>query len=144
MRRDESRIVVPGLWTGFNPRARMRRDFTPLKHAILLQWFQSTRPHEARQYTPSKEGGYMLFQSTRPHEARRFLRRDEPPGICFNPRARMRRDGNIPTFHRIRNRFNPRARMRRDDLKSQCALDPGMFQSTRPHEARRGCTRTRA
>ena len=82
-----------------------------------------------------------LFQSTRPHGARparrpalRLLRR-------FNPRARTGRDGVDFQSARHGRGFNPRARTGRDQAScSSWVLQP-MFQSTRPHGARRqaGC-----
>jgi len=55
---------------------------------------------------------------------------------CFNPRARMGRDLNLPVLPAFLQCFNPRARMGRDDAYLRYMTSPRMFQSTRPHGAR--------
>ena len=56
---------------------------------------------------------------------------------CFNPRARMERDWYCAYPHRLADGFNPRARMERDIDISDFMKTLIMFQSTRPHGARR-------
>ncbi len=80
---------------------------------------------------------WLVFQSTRPHGARRW----DGPGAgprrcCFNPRARMGRDGGHRRQDHHRRRFNPRARMGRDDVQGMSFGEVVAFQSTRPHGAR--------
>ena len=62
--------------------------------STCLRWtFQSTRPRGAR---PLPESWRMLrtwFQSTRPRGARRRMWALSMPTPCFNPRARVGRDG---------------------------------------------------
>ena len=60
----------------------------------------------------------------------------------FNPRARMGRDFLLLPGHPRPPCFNPRARMGRDGYCPVIITGGGMFQSTRPHGARRGkkCT----
>ena len=59
----------------------------------LIEWFQSTRPHGARQLNQPRKDRTDMFQSTRPHGARPSfaiaLMKTSP---SFNPRARMGRD----------------------------------------------------
>ena len=77
--------------------------------------FQSTRPHGARRQDWRIAEIAQEFQSTRPHGARHEDQDNERRAyLCFNPRARMGRDG----------------------YRVQINTDWGMFQSTRPHGAR--------
>ena len=101
-----------------------------------------------------------LFQSTRPHGARPGANdRLHPAQGCFNPRARTGRDLPLLLEERCEEvsihapargatraahtssgtsiRFNPRARTGRDINASQYPVRVYMFQSTRPHGARR-------
>ena len=57
--------------------------------------------------------------------------------MCFNPRARTGRDDGAAGQDSIHRRFNPRARTGRDVVPDSIPLRIGMFQSTRPHGARR-------
>ena len=99
----------------FNPRARMGRDgwrkglrtegavsiHAPAWGATheasadpAMDEFQSTRPHGARQVPDAFAPTLILFQSTRPHGARPGAGLASFTGsCCFNPRARMGRDG---------------------------------------------------
>ena len=61
----------------FNPRARTGRDGQPWREVLVLQWFQSTRPHGARLALALSLALGRVFQSTRPHGARRA-------GTCSN------------------------------------------------------------
>ena len=98
----------------FNPRARTGRDALCNEHE-LHSWFQSTRPHGARL---------------------RMRGSSESSDRCFNPRARTGRDTDADTLRdRCVRRFNPRARTGRDAM-SRCDR-AAVFQSTRPHGARR-------
>ncbi len=56
----------------------------------------------------------------------------------FNPRARMGRDAGPPDLKTRHLCFNPRARMGRDADPTFPFKKPFVFQSTRPHGARRG------
>ena len=82
-----------------------------------------------------------MFQSTRPHGARPSA---AFAGVAayegFNPRARTGRDRESVISAPPPIRFNPRARTGRD---RELLTDDGllwMFQSTRPHGARRART----
>ena len=120
----------------FNPRARMGRDNLVAGITVLVVRFQSTRPHGARQMAAAVA--------------------DQRPG--FNPRARMGRDvSHLRALPACRS-FNPRARMGRDastfavHLREHVSIHAPawgathcqrvsygatLFQSTRPHGARR-------
>ena len=101
-----------------------------------------------------------MFQSTRPHGARRFRCRWGRGCRCrFNPRARTGRDAAVfpaevdssVSIHAPARGattastaiagfgpcFNPRARTGRDSRSSALATSSELFQSTRPHGARR-------
>jgi len=144
--------------------------------------FQSTRPHGARPVMATAPSGNTWFQSTRPHGARQGQEvlgdtglavsihapawgatlnsiRNVPRSLCFNPRARMGRDGTNGYIYNSNARFNPRARMGRDPVCVSGSFGPAVsihapawgatrgwswrragltpFQSTRPHGARR-------
>ena len=121
----------------FNPRARMGRD---------SGCFPSCSPK-------------IKFQSTRPHGARLMLKAQIITLIRFNPRARMGRDTIDHEDLTEPISFNPRARMGRDNIKlgenimaqvvsihapawgatksKMKSIIMFMFQSTRPHGARR-------
>ena len=101
------------------------------------------------------------FQSTRPRGARQGGRAGQLDGdICFNPRARVGRDGTSPwlldgvpgvSIHapawgatsstkgarRLSYCFNPRARVGRDVARFTAREYMREFQSTRPRGARR-------
>jgi len=76
------------------------------------------------------------FQSTRPHGARPLVnvRADVIEG--FNPRARTGRDGSVMDFWISEPGFNPRARTGRDRDTGAVSAFSIAFQSTRPHGAR--------
>ena len=100
----------------FNPRARTGRDAETRFLVEYIDPFQSTRPHGAR-------------LDAMPPAARMCC--------CFNPRARTGRDPPSCKKSRRSSCFNPRARTGRD-LVNTAAITPAlMFQSTRPHGARR-------
>ena len=121
----------------FNPRARTGRDRGRSLGAGVMDRVSIHAP--ARGATPGGSSGFPTRRS-------------------FNPRARTGRDGSWVPATRRRSGFNPRARTGRDatvpnrqrpDLVSIHApargatshesrkMRPGMFQSTRPHGARR-------
>ena len=100
----------------FNPRARMGRD---------SGCFPSCSPK-------------IKFQSTRPHGARLMLKAQIITLIRFNPRARMGRDTIDHEDLTEPISFNPRARMGRDVITGTSKNNATVFQSTRPHGARRG------
>ena len=96
---------------GFNPRPRVGGDFFDSSNEAIAWWFQSTPPrgrlvgsrsqlHRDQQFqsTPPRRGdrnrvafdAVNEFQSTPPREGRRD--RQEPTGLRFNPRPRVRGD----------------------------------------------------
>ena len=101
------------------------------------QWFQSTRPHEARQSQSSQMPSAPMFQSTRPHEARPLLLAGIQQFLVVSIHAPARgatddeRDAPLALAG-----FNPRARTRRDRMSLPVMTARSLFQSTRPHEAR--------
>ena len=99
---------------GFNPRARVGRDLPPVSLNSIYALFQSTRPRGARLGMKFPAFCIDLFQSTRPRGARRALSLVRVYKACFNPRARVGRDGSAEKSR------PPSAR----------------FQSTRPRGAR--------
>ena len=114
--RDRSAPAPDNYHTSFNPRARTGRD---------VGGFKLTKPN-------------FLFQSTRPHGARH---QPAPCTCCHNdvsihaPARGATQMGSIP-FGGYKC-FNPRARTGRD-LRNQIPIEGRfMFQSTRPHGARR-------
>ena len=145
---------------GFNPRARMGRDPTCRLPMTSSRPFQSTRPHGAR---PTATGGILKmdqFQSTRPHGARLRDVGDDAVhfGVSIHAPAWGATTGGGGGALSC-SRFNPRARMGRD-IKSLSrirdsivsihapawgatgtagapAMGLPVFQSTRPHGARR-------
>ena len=126
---------------------------------LLYLLFQSTRPHGARPEAGYASSYVLKFQSTRPHGARqKSLLLGYPTGKvsihapawgatfssivcflivpCFNPRARMGRDGRFGGGSIRNDSFNPRARMGRDRTPWRRVYNADGFQSTRPHGAR--------
>ena len=120
--------------TGFNPRARVGRDFVgSLAH--IQAGFQSTRPRGARHRRMQEQAPAIVFQSTRPRGARLF--RLPLSGSCFkfqSTRPRGARHSScdycaakrvsihapawgatVPVTCKLPSmRFNPRARVGRD------------------------------
>ncbi len=151
----------------FNPRARTGRDNRTQWRQIALFLVSIHAPargatHSIRRITPQ-----ALFQSTRPHGARHsgcledqlmFIvsihapargatsrqRRGRHLWQRFNPRARTGRDVSPRGGQRHSPGFNPRARTGRDLARESQATGPALFQSTRPHGARRRGSSRRA
>ena len=101
----------------FNPRARTGRDDCALRSNPVLVWFQSTRPHGARQRNISRSGH----------------------GRCFNPRARTGRD---PCERHRYERAKAFQSTRPHGARRSVSDSPHsfiLFQSTRPHGARQRC-----
>ncbi len=121
--------------------------------------FQSARPHGAR---PSVISGCLAlspFQSARPHGARPRPQKGRCRRNRFNPHARTGRDHDLKkdavveivsirapargATRSFRKRspctkgFNPRARTGRDISMPHFTVTGSMFQSARPHGARR-------
>ncbi len=158
--RDGMMLLMRGMSIAFQstrPRgARLRLEAERIKN----EQFQSTRPRGARRTVNNPRFHPTQFQSTRPRGARQsssnFVHIVWPVSIhapawgatgvtpkrsmvslCFNPRARVGRDGiggddRIPVvkFQSTRPRGARRARV------SRAAEAGGVFQSTRPRGAR--------
>ena len=134
--------------------ARLTRSVT----VVRWRWFQSTRPHGARHpaespqtrpapvsiHAPARGATRgtvhtsfdIVFQSTRPHGARRRAGERAARGVCFNPRARTGRDAGR-RVSACRCPVSIHAPARGATIFSCSAGDRLLFQSTRPHGARR-------
>ncbi len=79
---------------GFNPRARVGRDWSKCAATCGCSLFQSTRPRGARPLSRLLLWrSVLMFQSTRPRGARHGIPRALGHTRCrFNPRARVGRD----------------------------------------------------
>ncbi len=108
-----------------------------------IESFQSTRPHGARPHTRPAIWPQDVFQSTRPHGARRDERSAFKRLLCFNPRAHTGRDDMSLLFMAQPDCFNPRAHTGRDSPLRLILSTISLFQSTRPHGARRICSNIR-
>ena len=101
--------------------------------------FQSTRPHGARLILMvTHHSHHCGFQSTRPHGARPRQQRKRPQHRSFNPRARMGRDPKLLRYHPAHTLVSihaPAWGATHKDSRSTRTTE--MFQSTRPHGARR-------
>ncbi len=121
----------------FNPRARTGRDADGCTPLSGVGMFQSTRPHGARLARVTR-GQTHGFNPRAPHGARRSRSLTSTDDRCFNPRARTGRDRCTRYFDAARRwRFNPRARTGRDAATRSRRCTVSVFQSTRPHGARR-------
>ena len=98
--------------------------------------FQSTRPHGARRYCKAIAVRIAGFQSTRPHGARPFIYGDDSSQRCFNPRARTGRDDNkVARLTTLPVSIHAPARGATGGFYN--LMQAAVFQSTRPHGARR-------
>ena len=170
-----SMIPRPGMC--FNPRARVGRDWRRFSNC-LCEVFQSTRPRGARRDAASTLGGHVSIHAPAWGATCAMPWIDGPERVsihapawgatstsrrhrtCFNPRARVGRDGYscwwpqsstlfqstrprgarhvfIYLLYRPSSRFNPRARVGRDAHRSCLRSATDVFQSTRPRGARR-------
>jgi len=154
--RSQSHSLTPKC---FNPRARTGRDTTaPNRSRVVLVSIHAPARGATLYPVPSDVGAE--FQSTRPHGARHpHSQSHSLTPTCFNPRARTGRDTPRAQPPRLYPCFNPRARTGRDfemRVKVHIAIDVSihapargataqgaasaalsLFQSTRPHGARR-------
>ena len=124
----------------FNPRARTGRDVFNLGIVTAGGVFQSTRPHGARRKISSSHTDFSMFQSTRPHGARLNIlaKSKELAFVSIHAPARGATKSIAYVAGYVQS-FNPRARTGRDCTTSASLLLVLMFQSTRPHGARRSC-----
>ncbi len=112
-----------------------------MTHSRVCLWpsFQSTRPHGARLPTTPRRTWPWPVSIHAPARGATWpclVRRAPRPG--FNPRARTGRDLGRWASLSPPWRFNPRARTGRDSQQYFALLRLVVFQSTRPHGARRG------
>ncbi len=121
----------------FNPRARTGRDCAGCASILPRALFQSTRPHGARPRASRRSGAMSWFQSTRPHGARQQSSALGSECVRFNPRARTGRDVRL---HAVRGCevVSIHAPARGATPDGGAYSYEALFQSTRPHGARRG------
>ena len=138
MGRDPGLYVPPEAAYCFNPRARMGRDNSNPVVILVSFSFQSTRPHGARQ-NHIWPGHLIITVSIHAPAwgATCQIGFNNCSRRRFNPRARMGRDNLIMLAITAPTGFNPRARMGRDWGIQNITTISAMFQSTRPHGARR-------
>ena len=103
--------------TGFNPRARVGRDFLTLSVCRTGPTFQSTRPRGARRFLGLADCAFKVVSIHAPAWGATSTKRAQNVAVgSFNPRARVGRD-SVPSASAARSgRFNPRARVGRDGL----------------------------
>ena len=139
--------------------ARLER----LAHSVLRHGFQSTRPHGARHSRAILGAELERVSIHAPARGATALSCARSRTMtCFNPRARTGRDDDTTLTTAANAGFNPRARTGRDaevGARAQCqgvsihapargatrscirSAARRLFQSTRPHGARRGTYR---
>ena len=144
----------------FNPRARTGRDADP-NHAGTggmvsihapargatterttpmndIDVFQSTRPHGARRTTVPRPGRRSMFQSTRPHGARRSVRQARSAHWSVSIHAPARGATSLPRSILAQRLVSIHAPARGATVTNWTrASSMPLFQSTRPHGARR-------
>jgi len=99
--------------TSFNPRARVGRDVRA-SSCVLSCGVSIHAPAWGATATALDQGVLGQFQSTRPRGARPLHTGEARGRTCFNPRARVGRDGARTCRTPTRTCFNPRARVGRD------------------------------
>ena len=120
----------------FNPRARTGRDLArELQYRKIMVSIHA--PARGATRTLLHSPAYLKFQSTRPHGARRRRKKQRRKIVLsFNPRARTGRDCFSGLNPVLLHCFNPRARTGATSIGFSY-IGSSMFQSTRPHGARR-------
>ena len=122
----------------FNPRARTGRDDGSDHRRLPAAEVSIHAPARGATVQGAGVVGCRLFQSTRPHGARRCSRPISQPFAAVSIHAPARGATLWPALPVALLRcFNPRARTGRDTLMWDGMLIKRMFQSTRPHGARR-------
>ena len=123
--------------TGFNPRARVGRDYFARRLESRGHQFQSTRPRGARLSLLVLSVSAWGFQSTRPRGARHHRLHSLRSFLNVSIHAPAWGATRVERFFRsLQVCFNPRARVGRDALSGFfCAIFES-FQSTRPRGAR--------
>ena len=122
---------------GFNPRARTGRDLTPPLCPPLAAARFNPRARTGRDIVVCDLQLGFEFQSTRPHGARHL--RGISFAVCqgFNPRARTGRDRVVGLGDEAREIVSIHAPARGATSMYSWTPTKSLFQSTRPHGARR-------